>query len=712
MRSKFGKFSLSLILLLSMQTLFLYVPMGVSSQDDTGTPSAQTIDLAKWGISNDGSHPVETTKGINEALVWANQNGITATTLPSGTYLIDKNSRINMVSDMLLELPSDTILQKERNGKERYELMYLGYGIKNVTLRGGTYMGDRENHDYSKKDSPYSAGTHESGYGIILEGASNIVIEGVKAVNFTGDGLVIGGFGTMVKDLYEGGLISGTLNEMGKPTKNTAKIRTKKAITLSNPIFKTEHFFELSNMMKIKTAFEVYFYAANGTFMKKVQAKIREHIAIPNGASSFHLVFNQTSAKGAYLEIWNRVVSEKIDVKNSEFAFNRRQGITVGGANNVSIDGNMIHDIKGVAPQSGIDVEGGYGENGHLNTNIFIRNNEFYNNAIYDVILYDGHTATVEGNHMASKGAYGLAISETFKDAMVVNNHFDVSRIIAYHDATFLNNRLNDAGTYFEGPNLTIDGMEVTNGLFSVSSKKPFGIKVSNVNINITKKVDAGLSISNQPIQLSNVTITGEPSLRSFAGTVATGSIFDNLKVIGYNSTYGLSLPPGTYNNSWFEGAEGGKFGTVSGSLGGKYVFDGCTFTTDTTGAGVLFAENKNMELTIKDSTFNILGNTQAISVQAAKSVVIENNIINAKKLTSSGIEIIKINDYWKRNEPFDVLSVVIRGNTITSNLPANGISTQYAGKGAVPFIVKNNTLYKAKLALKANDKAGNNVMR
>jgi hypothetical protein len=52
------------------------------------------------------------------------------------------------------------------------------------------------------------------------------------------------------------------------------------------------------------------------------------------------------------------------------------------------------------------------------------------------------------------------------------------------------------------------------------------------------------MSLSKQPIHIKNdVTIQGQSILRSFSGNVLAGCVFDNLNVIGFNSTYGLDLP-------------------------------------------------------------------------------------------------------------------------------------------------------------------------
>jgi hypothetical protein len=707
---------LVLTMLLGLQLTLLSGEPAIASAGDTNEEPQKeyAIELSRFGIYKNGTHPVETTKGINNALKWAAKNGIKKTSLPSGTYLIDKNSQINMVSNMVFELPMDAVLQKETNAKESYHLMYLGYGIHDVTLRGGTYKGDKTTHDYSKKENKHSSGTHEGGYGIITLGATNLTIDGVQATNFTGDGLILGGHGTMVKDLYENQFISGAIDDKGKNVSNSKTVRTKEPLNFSHAIFKTEREFEFSNAIKLPGVFDIFFYKSNGTFIKKLaNARVRDIIQIPEGATQFHLVFNQASKKQAYIEFWNRKVTTNVLVQNSEFAYNRRQGITVGGADNVLITNNKFHHMKGAMPQAGIDLEGGFGENGNRNSNITIKSNQFYNNASYDVILYDGKDAIVEDNHFASKGAIGLAISEPFKGALVKNNHFDGSRIFAAHDATFIGNRMNDSYTTLEGPNIKIEDMTFTDSTFALSAKTAFGISASNITINNNKKSDSGLSIWGKPVHLKDITINGEGTLRVVTGGAAEGSIFDRLKVIGYSTTYGVTLPPGTYNNCEFVGVAGmGKFGSISVASAGKYVFDGCSFESPEPLSTLLLGEHPKLDLTIKNSTFKLLGNTQAISVQAAKNLLVENNTITADKLTSDKTELIRINDNWKRNEAHDVLKAVIRGNTITTNIAAIGIATLYAGTGAPAYTIENNTLYTAKLLTKKNDVLKNNSLK
>jgi len=677
-----------------------------------GSTSAQTEDSVyrlvpgEFDIHTDGTHPEETTKGFNDALQWAHDQGYTTFIVPPGTYMIKKSAkgqpgpdaRINMVPDMTFVLEDGAELVKEPNDSEIYELLYIGRGVNNVTIRGGKFVGDRDQHDYSRKDHPYSSGTHEGGYGIVALGARNLTIEGVEVYDFTGDGIVIGGSGQMVRDLYGSSFVPGAFDSDGKPTAAEGRIRTITPVPLNHERFKTDPYFELSNNINLPADFELYFYDADGNLIgPKLNAKVRQRIQIPAGAASFHLVFERADSNGSYIEVWSRVPSENVIVRNSELHHNRRQGITIGGADNVVIEHNVIHDINGVAPQSGIDVEGGYGENGFLNTNIQIRNNEFYNNAAYDVILYDGNNAVVEGNHLASRGKIGLAVSSPFTGALVKNNHFDGTRLVIYHDVTLVGNQMNDSYTFIEGPNVTIDGMKFTDSSFTISSSRPFGVEVKNVTMVHTKRADSGFSIWVNPIRVTNMTIIGESRLGVINAGNTTGNEFTNLRVVGHS---GGTLPRGTYNGCYFESAPENKR-ELAISAPGTYVFENCTFKSPIVPLAIY---DPGSDVTIRNSSVILDGDSHGVFVGAAKSFVFENNTVKANALKRAELELVKINDYWQRNDPADVLKAVIQNNVIEANIAARGISTIYAGVGAPPYIVKDNTLYNAKLFLKADD--------
>lgn len=705
------KLVLTCLLLVSFGKLSIdhAIPYILGHQETNRFTSASTLDyentyvldFEKWTIFNDGTHPEETTKGLNEALKWAHKNGYTVFKVPKGTYLIDKDSHIEMVSNMTFLLDDDAVLEKETNGYPGYSLLQIEPGVTNVTLKGGTYKGDKDTHDYS------SGGTHEHGYGIITSGASHITFDGIEAINFTGDGLSIGSMGTLVREFYAPDFEAGSIDQKGNIIGDPSKVRLKN-LPIDHPYFdiqRTFQFIHQQNMPRDSYGYVAYFYRKDGTFISKHDTKQSntplgwELTPIPDEAAYFHAVFPMSEvSEDIYLEYWMQGVSKKITVKNSEFAYNRRQGITVGGGQDVLIVNSQFHHMEGAAPESGIDLEAGY----HLNNKIHIKENQFYNNARYDLILYDGRNAVVEGNHFASKGAIGLAISEPFKYADIKNNHFDGTKIYAYNYATFQENKMNDGLAAFLGHDLVIADMEFTDSLVNLASSKPFGIEAANITVNNTKKMHTQFGINSNPIHLKDLTIIGEAALDSLAGNASDGSIFDNLRVIGFNRT---QLPRGTYRNCEFLATEKETvYGTVDVNNSGTYIFDNCTFESQHGGLGINSVHGVPDLVEIKNSEFKILNDIHALTISAAKKVVIENNTINAEHMVRPDLEIIRVGSYWTRNDPYNVLDLTLKGNTISTNLENKGISTIYAGVGAPTYDIKDNILYHAKFELKEND--------
>jgi hypothetical protein len=346
------------------------------------------LELKKWEISDNGTHPKETTKGINDALKWAQNKGYTTVYVPAGTYLVskgksvsDQNARINMVSNMTLLLDKKAVVQKETNGFEIYSTVYLDSGIENVTIQGGTLRGDKKTHNYSQKGMD-TDGTHEWGDGIYSAGARNIVIDSVKIEKFTGDGIEISGTNIYGDYITEKDLELGGINDTGEPIFQEGKIRSNNynVENFSNPIYKNPHY---RNMMmwipkEVKGNYDIFFYRKDGSFIK---ADMDQHFNstwgysnIPDDADFFRVVFNSNTIKDVEVNRMTVAITKNMTIKNCDIGYNRRQGITVGASDDIKIINNKIHHTNGTAPESGIDIEPGF----YPAINTLIKGNQFF----------------------------------------------------------------------------------------------------------------------------------------------------------------------------------------------------------------------------------------------------------------------------------------------------------------------------------------------
>lgn len=162
-----------------------WAPSAVTGGSTGANHETYIVELSRWGINNNGTNPIATTLGINNAFIWANQNNFGIVVLPKGTYLINKDSSVKPLSNTHYKFYGCHFV-KETNGYEKYQTILLD-GIKNVTIEGADVKGDRDTHDYTT-----TVGTHEWGYGIaLINSCYNILIKNCDSHHFSGDAYTI-----------------------------------------------------------------------------------------------------------------------------------------------------------------------------------------------------------------------------------------------------------------------------------------------------------------------------------------------------------------------------------------------------------------------------------------------------------------------------------------------------------------------------------------
>ena len=175
-----------------------------------------TVENDRFGIDSMGGNARATTDGINAALNWAKEQGYGYVRFPHGVYTIQCNWKnrfkaptdgILVPSGLTLDLSGSTFAIEPNSDPE-----YCIFGIVNqtdVTILGGTLVGDRDKHTYAySQDSP----SHEYGFGISVSASSNVLIQGVAIRDMTGDGIIMDG---SYIPLADGGMISSGVRILG-----------------------------------------------------------------------------------------------------------------------------------------------------------------------------------------------------------------------------------------------------------------------------------------------------------------------------------------------------------------------------------------------------------------------------------------------------------------------------------------------------------------
>ncbi|HHW37931.1 MAG TPA: right-handed parallel beta-helix repeat-containing protein [Bacillales bacterium] len=673
--------------------------------------SVYELELSRWGVYNNGSHPIETTKGINAALVWAKDNGFKTFKIPDGTYLIakgtqqgDPESRINMVSDMDLLLSDKTILRKESNEFEMYSVLYLGVEVKNVTIKGGTVQGDRDTHDYSKKGA-HTAGTHEWGYGIELVGVKNVVVDGVKLEKFTGDGLIVSGTTITGTYITESQLESGGIDDNGNPIAKAGKVRSnsRSVTNFDNPVYQKYRniYFWFPEGVTPDSTVDVYYYRKDGSFIKtdKDLRYFNGESIIPTGADYFRAVFDAPSTKGVKVNRMTVDISKHVTIKNCDIGYNRRQGISLVGSDSVEILQNHIHHTSGTAPQSGIDIEPGF----YPGNNTVIKWNKFAENKIQIVLAY-GENALIEGNtlNQTIDGGVGVHVHEGFRGDIYVNkNRFNGSGLtlkadnITSNQNTFLNCQVS-----LQGKNNIISNSKFMDASLAIGNAE----NQKAVNLSIQHNgVRSSLYLGDQSVHLKNVHIKAKSNGKGLiSGVGNNNNVYEGISVEDSDQK-GTLLPAGAYHQSFFDA------GCLTINRVGRYELNDCIIKStgnllsvnSTYGKPDVIVSRSNLEITEN------IGYGAAIYILGAGGFELLNSILIAQNNTIN-TPLIKIGPYGYPL-PTKVFTASIKENVIITKINISGIDTSNAGTDAPPYLIENNTLYNAKLSLKTNDINQNN---
>jgi hypothetical protein len=455
-----------------------------------GDLSTYTIDLARWGISNSGLLPLETTLGINNALIWANKNGFTTVKLPAGIYMVSKgstnadfsiNACIQPQSNTLLDLYGCTI-QKETNGWESYNTIKI-HGKNNITLLGGKIVGDNDTHDFAT-----SQGIHEGCIGINIEdGAKNIKLTNMEITSFAGYSTCLTGrFSQLTKTSladWEAGTLSAT---DGTVKANANLMRMKIYIQLStlatikgqgipyNTTTNGGYFVIWGNghgsygtrydgapVNLSKSVFEIYCYDAKGVFKGRLQKRGMDAIylnTLPAETTQFKLVvrydITQVIPSTFDVEINAFAFSSAIEIENCKIHDSFSLAIAITGAQQVLIENCEMYRIGNAKDIIGrrlypfpmaIDIEDG----SNINQHIIIRNSIFRDNESLHISASHVRNLILENNKFdtPTNGFNGGVIFQGSRGTNLIskNNYYNCTTGSGQGNAIFQNDTFVDS---------------------------------------------------------------------------------------------------------------------------------------------------------------------------------------------------------------------------------------------------------------------------
>ncbi|WP_170272125.1 right-handed parallel beta-helix repeat-containing protein [Clostridium tarantellae] len=390
-----------------------------------------TVELSRFKIKNNGTDPIQTSKGINEALEYAKGKGYKEIVFPKGTYLIDEKNPVTIdVKDMVINL-NDSTFQINTNGQEKYYTVVFKDGAENVRLTNGTIRGDRDTHDYKTIKTP-----HEWGHGLVFDGGQNLDVDHLTITNVTGYGVYTrsGNDANRFDAIKFENLESGNISDDGISVDDGNSIRTKEAYDISKVGGKFELGYTLGYQgypsFKNKE-YTAYFYDKDNKFLEKKDCIQFKKTEVPKDAVYVKFAFPQSEvveAPVAAAWISNFKPPTNVKLMNCDIKKNRSLGLGFCGGQDWRIEGNTFEDNGGNAPGFAVDFEDGW----NLMQNVTFKNNVFKNNH-GDLTSAAGDNFVFEGNDFTNT----VYIWHRTTDYKILNNEFNNSKVTYEYSTPF-----------------------------------------------------------------------------------------------------------------------------------------------------------------------------------------------------------------------------------------------------------------------------------
>lgn len=364
------------------------------------------VDLNKFGIKNDGTAPVQTANGINNALQYAKQYGFFSVIMPPGLYCISETIPIVMVDNVSFNLNQSTF-KINPNGLLNSTMINFT-ACRNSKLINGILLGDKDQHDYS------ASGTHEGNVLVAFNDCENCCIDNITVRNSTGYG-IYSTLGKNISDLVIGvtykNLSYGSISEEGilKNDGKNVSIRTIDPINISGVGGEYELGYNKGYMgypyMEAKT-FDAFYYDKNMNFLSStISISQYKKTSVPYNAVYVHFVFHQNSLpsegdtdyNGTTVFITNYMSPNNIRITNCLIDNDRCLGASICGGRNFLFSNNTFSNCGGAAANYAIDLEDGWEYMGSFtfSNNIFTNNNN-------DVVVCAGDNITFENNYFTN----------------------------------------------------------------------------------------------------------------------------------------------------------------------------------------------------------------------------------------------------------------------------------------------------------------------
>jgi len=669
--------------------------------------SDYVIELDRWSISKEGTNALETSKGINSALLWADLEGYSRISFPRGTYLIDETTPVLPRSYSTIDLAGST-LKINPNDLEGYSVVNFDT-VRHARLTNGIILGDRDQHTY--KVDGIGSDTHEGGHGIIVGGASRFLdIDNLEISHCTGDAVMsYGTFPSLAAYLRKATCEKGSWSLVdGTEVTDLNRIRFTTKIMMSDPAIARSMTWGVYGGgygglgSDITSQFyDVVYYNLDGSFHSSVdRVQFFDDLLVPTGASYAKVsLYQSLIPEDANNSLWVRVFAhpESIFFDKLDLHHCRRQGMSLSGKH-IHVTNSEIHHIGGsntstpigTDPQGGIDIEDGY----DLNQHFYIENNNFHDNWGYDLVITNGKHMNITGNRFNKVGKYvSVAINAPVDQSFFTKNTIHQGRVVISGEVTTSENRfygcnvtLGDAGLY--GRKMEVKDCSFHNCVVTLDQGVAYTLRLDGCEfLNDSQKAIFNmintLTLKNEPQTLINCSFEGKDKsyLIYNLNKPKSGWIFDNITFNKIEN--GIGFPCGTLRDCLFNNIPTIAFSANSDNSGEVDMINCTIKSPDQNNTLLAIGSMKRFrmegcQIEKKDSLMLDVGNV-------SESVIVKDNVFRYVNPVFANRGLLNI------QESFNGLYLIVEDNIAQSTM-------------SKPFIL-NNT--KSKVILRDNDLFG-----
>ena len=366
------------------------------------------IELDRFNIYNNNTNATETTIGINNAIIYAKENGYTGAKLPRGHYAIDtsivspitlsdgekewKHNRKGIIMQSNMDfIMNDAVLEMIPTDDPYYSVFTIS-NCNNSRVIGGTILGDRKNHNFGMRinndGNELEAGSFDGDTGLPIEDDTKVRTKEFVIPKINGkfvDEFILICLENTTKNTTDGGVryiycYDENDNYLGiAPGDNGNSFWSRAKLVESTKKIKVS--FRNEKRLDAKYYITTNFIYPSHEFATGISIAASNNIEINNVVVK--------DMVGDCMQTFAPPLNVSVDdliIKGCTLENARRQGISfVGSGERYLIENCNIGKIGGVDPQSGIDFE----HYGYVR-DVVINNSNFYDNKKVDILNYNG----------------------------------------------------------------------------------------------------------------------------------------------------------------------------------------------------------------------------------------------------------------------------------------------------------------------------------